>query len=252
MTPTMTPTNSVIVSNLDVLFLDGINSKVYSYNPVSSAITYLFSATTTGGFSDIAATQNRIFLSNNNAGNLNIFVYSYTTSPFTYTYIETKTFTGIVDSTALTAKDNNTLVVGYVSNERIEELNLTTLGVTLIFNLPTDNFTTGDIVYNSGTTEYAITYYNNNDFNSYAGIFSGGTLQSSVLVYDSNTSIGVTDMYGIYNYNNKLWGVDANMNIYYLNFTNGTYSATPTQPVNYNSELLAGASNTTTQISWTY
>ena len=35
-------------------------------------------------------------------------------------------------------------------------------------------------------------------------------------------------------------------------FTNNTYSATPTQPVNYGGQTLLGASNTTTQISWTY
>ena len=235
------------VSSVDILFLDGNSSKIYSYNPPTSAITYLFSATTTGGFSDIAATQNRIFLSNNNGGNLNILVYSYTQSPFTYTYLSTVSFAGLTNSTGLTAKDNNLLVVGYNNSSNINELNLSTSSVTNLFTLPTDNFVTGDIIYNSGATEYAITYYDNITFDSYAGIFNS----SGVLQY-TNILLSFPDMYGIYAYNNKLWGVTENMSIYYLNFTNGTYSATPTQPVNYNSELLAGASNTTTQISWTY
>ena len=246
-TPTPTATTPLSVSSIDVLFLDGNSSKVYSYNPSTSAITYLFSATTTGGFSDIAATQDRIFLSNNNGGNLNILVYSYTQSPFTYTYLSTVSFAGLTNSTGLTAKNNNLLVVGYNNSNNIDELNLTTSSVTNLFTLPTDNFTTGDIVYNSGNTEYAITYYDNNLFDSYVGVFNS----SGVLQY-TNILLSFPDMYGIYAYNNKLWGVDENMNIYYLNFTNGTYSATPTQPVNYNSELLAGASNTTTQISWIY
>jgi methyl coenzyme M reductase gamma subunit len=58
-------------------------------------------------------------------------------------------------------------------------------------------------------------------------------------------------MYGIYAYNNKLWGAVQNMGIYYLNFTNSTYTG-PTQPVNYSGQSLGGSTNTTTQISWSY
>ena len=229
------------------MFVDNASSKIYGYNPSTSAITYLFSATTIGSVTDIAATQNKIFLSNPDGLNTKILTYSYTASPFNVVYETTTTFIGYSNSVGMCAINNNFLILGYSSSENIDRLDLSAVTGTTLFTLPASNFVTGDIVVNSGQTQYGITYSDTNDITFFAGLFdSSGTLQSSIDLGD------IYDMLGIYAYNNKLWGVVQNMGIYYLNFTPTTSFNGPTQPVNYSGQSQGGSSNTTTQISWNY
>ena len=246
-TPTITPTTPITIQPIDILFVDNTSSKIYGYNPSTSAITYLFSATTIGSVTDIAATQNKIFLSNPDGLNTKILTYSYTASPFNVVYETTTTFIGYSNSVGMCAINNNFLVLGYSSSENIDRLDLSAVTGTTLFTLPASNFVTGDIVVNSGQTQYGITYSDTNDFTFYAGLFdSSGTLQSSI-------DLGaINDMLGIYAYNNKLWGVVQDMGIYYLNFTPTTSINGPTQPINYAGQTQGGSSNTTTQISWSY
>jgi hypothetical protein len=204
----------------------------------------LFTANGSGILTDIAATTNKIFIGDTNT---NIQIYNYTSSPFGTTYVETKSFPGI-SSVGMCALDDNFLVVADVD---IVRLDLSAMTSTTIFSLSSvcaDCMTTGDIIYSESLDQYAITYYDSFNFYVYASIFdSSGNVISTI----DFTSEGVPDMFGIYEYNNKLYGMVGNMNIYELDFNGGVIIG-PTTPINRVGEISTGTSNATTNIFWSY
>ena len=252
LTPSARPCKSVScwcrtplsVNPTDIFSLDDNTNKIYKYNPITNRIAYLFNANTSGVLTDIAATTNKIFIGDENT---NIQIYNYTSSPFSSTYVETKSFSGI-SSVGMCALDNNFLVVADVD---VVRLDLSAMTSTTIFSLTSicpDCRTSGDIIYSATLDQYAITYYDNLNFFLYASILdSSGNVISTI----DFTSEGITDMYGIYEYNDKLYGMAANMDIYELDF-NGGVIVGPTTPSNRVGETSSGTSNATTNIFWSY
>lgn len=232
------------VNSTDIFSLDDATDIVYKYNPITNTITSLFTTNTGGVLSDIAATSDKIFVGDTNT---NIQIYNYASFPFSTSYIETKSFLGI-SSVGMCAIDNNFLVVADVDVVRLDLSAMTSTTLFSLSSVCSGCQTSGDIIYSNTLDQYVITYYDNINFFFYSSIFdSSGNVLSTI----DFTNTGISDMYGIYEYNSKLYGMAANMDIYELDFTNGVIIG-PTTPLNRVGETSSGTSNATTNIFWSY
>lgn len=119
-------------------------------------------------------------------------------------------FNSSLGITGLVAIDSNTLVMG---GQTIYSINLTTLLLTKLFDLPTDHSVIGDIYYNPTTTNFTILYKNDISSVKYIGEFSqaGDILNSAIL---TAPSVGA---YGLYVNSNNLYIVFGGAQVYLVN-----------------------------------
>jgi hypothetical protein len=242
-TPTQTPPLSLL--STDVIFIDDVTNDVYKYSPTTNLIRLMFNATVTGGSAaDIASTTDRIFI--NTLPDGDIVKYSSTTSPFTATYSTTYLYPSTTGN-GLAAIDNNFLVVCDTS---VEKINLSANSVSSLFSIA--GFCTGDIIYNSSLNQYVIS--RTDGATDYVTIYdsTGGTVSEiNLSPYVGNPTYQDVDaMFGLFTYNNKIYGMSYQVWIYELNFNTNSISV-PTHPSNYTSERSIGCSIPATYVSWT-
>jgi hypothetical protein len=207
-TPTVTPPLSVLPT--DVIFADAVTGNVYKYSPDTNQIRFLFDSNITG-ILDIANTSDRIFINQDN-GDINI--YSMVMSPFSVSPLEVVSFPSVIGN-GLCAIDNTTLLVAL---NDISEINLTTSGVTTLFSLPDVNdICTGDIIYNGTLNQYLVSYNNTDTFEQYVSIFDGGYNIISTIdltPYVPPTYPNTNEMFGLFTYNNVIYGMTNNIYIF--------------------------------------
>ena len=143
-TPTITPTtSSIVVLDSDVFLNDsGTPTSIYSYNPDTTVLTYLFDST--NGSNDIANTSNKLWVYDGGSSST-LLEYNITLSPFTQVFNRVIT-SAFVDS-GLCAIDDTTLV--NISGSDVYELDITTnvASPTFKWSMIPGRFVYGDYMY---------------------------------------------------------------------------------------------------------
>jgi hypothetical protein len=239
------PVPDLTFSGDSILFIDS-NKSIYKYNPDTNLITYLYDTSIPGQVLDIAATSDSIFV-NDNLGN--IYKYTYTQSPFSSTLTQTYSFVNYVGS-GMTAINNNIILI---SSDEVYRINLSTSQVDTVFSLSADCVTTGDILYNSDLNQYAITYTNTGTSQNYSTVFDSSGITITTLDLQSFTGVQYTDLTnirGMWMYNENIYGVSYDMNIFNLGF--GVLNvSTAGEPSNKMNEKCVGSSSISSVASWT-
>lgn len=247
-----TPPPLTLTSNDIVTMESGGLNRVYKYDPNTNEVSYLFSAST-GGYADIAATTNKIFLNDGTSGN--ILQYSYTGSP-NFNIVYDTTYTGYPTGNGLFAKDNNYL---YLSSNDVKLLNLSAGTYSTLFSLSGvcesgDCYTSGDIAWNSTLNQYAVTWFDNVTFDFGIGLLdsTGGTIYNlSLTGFSETTYPDLVDSWGVFANANKVWIGTYSYRLYEVDFTGSTING-PYLPANLNLQTISGANNATQNINWTY
>jgi len=246
-TPTQTPTPTNTTLTSQVLFIDSNTNYVYGYSPLSDSINYLFSAQTSNAVTDIANTQDKIFIGFVNG---DIEEYSVTLSPtFTATYVTTYSLSPTDVGEGMCALNNTTIIT---ASDSVKSVNLGTLSATTLFSLSANCVCTGDILYNPTLDQYLISYTNTSTFESFVSIYDNTyTIISTIDLtpYGPPTYPNTEQMYGLFTYNNTIYGMTNDIYIYQFDFDTQTIS-TPTQPINLTTEKNIGSSIATSYVSW--
>ena len=248
-TPTPTPTN-VAVDNYDILYIDNDNDVVGVYDPVSNTVSSLLSPTSPEDYQDIGLTSNKMYLSALGGTGIKIYKYNITLNPWTASSPTSNTFVGITQAAGMCAIDDNVVAL---AGQSVWTGNTTTSSYTLLFNLPANCTTTGDIIYNPTNNQYVISYTEEGDdnyyfvaiFDSSGNIVSGGT---PLVEYKINMG-SISTIFGLYTYNNNVYAVSGDFDIYQLNFATSSYGS-PTQPSNIGTVTQVGLTNITSQVNW--
>jgi len=245
-TPTQTPTPTTAGLTGQVLFIDPNTNYIYTYSPLTNSIAYLFSAQTSNAVTDIANTQDRVFVGYADG---NIESHSISLYPtFSQTYLTTYSFPS--DSgEGMCALNNNTILV---ASTNVKSINLTTSVATTLFTLPENCVCTGDIIYNPTLDQYLISYTNTSTFESFVSIFDNSYAIISTIdltPYSPPTYPNTEQMYGLFIYNNVIYGMTNDIYIYQFDFDTQTISV-PVQPINLTTEKNIGSSISTSYVSW--
>ena len=232
----------------DVLLMNSSDKNVYKYDFGTNTITTLFTATTANQVSQIAATQDKIFISDITGI---IYEYSYNPIPFEVNYETSYNFTSGFTS-GMTAVDNNTLLIG---NDSVYRFNLSANTIELLFEYTGGTCpscgTYNGLVYNSVTKQIATNYLNSGSQNvSIYGI--SGTPISSIS-YSSYPGITYPDLQtevsGVFVSQNTLYLITNSMYIYQVDF-NGMIIYPPIQPSNLTTETANSATSISLYSIW--
>jgi hypothetical protein len=232
----------------DALLMNSSNKNVYKYDFGTNTITTLFTATTANQVSQIAATQDKIFISDITGI---IYEYSYSPIPFEVNYETSYNFTSGFTS-GMTAVDNNTLLIG---NDSVYRFNLSADTIELLFEYTGGTCpscgTYKGLIYNSITKQIATNYLNGGSQNvSIYGI--SGTPISSIS-YSSYSGMTYPDLQtqvsGVFVSQNSLYLITNSMYIYQADF-NGMIIYPPTQPSNLTTETANSATSISLYSIW--
>lgn len=232
----------------DVLLMNSTNKNVYKYDFGTNTITTLFTATTANQVSQIAATQNKIFISDITGV---IYQYSYNPIPFEVNYETSYNFTS-GSTSGMTAVNNNTLLIG---NNSIYRFNLSANTIELLFNYTGGSCpscgTYAGMAYNPITNQIVTNYLNNGNENISIYEISGTPVSSiSYLPYSGVTYPELqTQASGVFVYQNNLYIITSGMHIYQADF-NGVIIYPPTQPSNLTTEIANSASSISLYNIW--
>lgn len=249
-TPTITPTptNLPIFNSGDTMFIDSTDNSIYRYNPQTNVINYLFSVSTSGNSLNIGLTNNKIFV-NDSIGN--IYEYTYTQSPFSANYTTTYSFPSLIGS-GMTAVDNNTLLI---ATDAVYRLNLSASTSELVFSLsgicPTC-ILNGDVLYDSVTNQYILSYKDSGTSVSYVTIFneSGNTItELNLSGFTGSSFTDLNNIRGLYTYLGAVYGVTYDLFIYDLGFA-VIYVSTEEEPLGKSVQKISGASGISNNTSW--
>lgn len=230
-TPSIT-NQAVIVNSLS-------NGNIYSYEPSSNALTLLF-ASAEPSF-DIAHTANKLWVYHTlfveSVPKSRIYEYNITLNPFTQVAGNTYDVALATDGPGLCASSNTQL---FMAGTRMTEINIsgTTATETVLFTLANLYRCTGDLIYDSNTQLFIMSYHNSNIPDYRIGVFnrSGTIIRSAVAPTES--------IFGIYQYLGTTYVIAGNGDTYTLNLT-----TLATTPVGNIGASIAGASQIPGQIS---
>ena len=202
--PTPTPT-PIVVSDTDVFLNDsGSPTSIYSYNPNTTALTYLYDSTNDS--SDIANTSNKLWVYNGGGGSL--LEYDITLNPFSQTY--NRTITSVYLNAGLCAIDDTTLI--NINGFDVYEIDITTnvASATLKWSMLSGRSVAGDYMY---TTTNKLIVTNNS---------IGG---AHITQYDYTTGTVEVDLdiggtipapYGVFEYGSEIYIVNSNGKVYQI------------------------------------
>jgi uncharacterized protein (TIGR02145 family) len=152
-TPTVTPTKgTIVVPQCSVIYLQSGTSNIYSYNKstnVSTLLPVTSPVTSVNGFTNIANTNTKLWLSSGNT----IFEFNIQLNPFSSTYNRTITPSPSYNlGYGLCAINDTTLVSSYSDggSDKIIRMTLNsnnTATKTDLFQLPSTRYVVGDIIY---------------------------------------------------------------------------------------------------------
>ena len=206
--PTPTPT-PIVVSDTDVFLNDsGSPTSIYSYNPNTTVLTYLFDSTNTS--SDIANTSNKLWvwgISDSELGN-SMLEYDITLSPFSQTY--NRTITSVYLNAGLCAIDDTTLI--NISGSDVYEMDITTnvASSTLKWSMISGRSVAGDYMYTT-TNKLIIT----NNSSSGAHITQYDYTTGAVEV-DLDITATIPQPYGAFEYGSEIYIVNSDGKIYQI------------------------------------
>ena len=206
--PTPTPT-PIVVSDTDVFLNDsGSPTSIYSYNPNTTVLTYLFDSTNTS--SDIANTSNKLWvwgISDSELGN-SMLEYDITLSPFSQTY--NRTITSVYLNAGLCAIDDTTLI--NISGSDVYEMDITTnvASSTLKWSMISGRSVAGDYMY---TTTNKLIITNNSSSKSYITQYDYTT---GAVEVDLDITATIPQPYGAFEYGSEIYIVNSDGKIYQI------------------------------------
>lgn len=198
-TPTPTP---IVVSDTDVFLNDGNSpSSIYSYNPNTTVLTYLFDSTSSSY--DIANTSNKLWVYDG-GGSTSLLEYDITLNPFSQTF--NRTITSVSSNSGLCAINDTTLI--NIDGSDVYELDITTNvpSTTLKWSMIAGRVVQGDYMY---TTTNKLIVTNNGYITQYD--YATGTVE-----VDIDISETIPNAYGVFEYGSGIYIVDSGGEIYQI------------------------------------
>jgi hypothetical protein len=198
-TPTPTP---IVVSDIDVFLNNGSSpSSIYSYNPNTTVLTYLFDSTNSSY--DIANTSNKLWVYDGGAST-SLLEYDITLNPFSQTF--NRTITSVSSNSGLCAINDTTLI--NIDGSDVYELDITTNvpSATLKWSMITGRVVQGDYMY---TTTNKLIVTNNGYITQYD--YATGTVE-----VDIDISGTIPNAYGVFEYGSGIYIVDVGGEIYQI------------------------------------
>lgn len=205
-------TYEIVVSDIDVFLNDSgyPTTSIYSYNPSTTALTYLFDSTYNS--SDIANTRNKIWVYDAQAASL--LEYNITLNPFSQTF--NRTITSVFTNAGLCAINDTTLI--NISGYDVYEIDITTnvASATLKWSMLSGRVVAGDYMYTT-TNKLIVT---NRTFNPH--------VSSHITQYDYTTgnvemdldiTADIPEPYGIFEYGSNIYIVNSNGKVYQITDT---------------------------------
>ena len=199
--PTPTPT-PIVVSDIDVFLNNGSTpSSIYSYNPNTTVLTYLFDSTNSSY--DIANTSNKLWVYDG-GGSTSLLEYDITLNPFSQTF--NRTITSVSSNSGLCAINDTTLI--NIDGSDVYELDITTNvpSATLKWSMITGRVVQGDYMY---TTTNKLIVTNNGYITQYD--YATGTVE-----VDIDISGTIPNAYGVFEYGSGIYIVDVGGEIYQI------------------------------------
>lgn len=215
------PAGNGSVSPCAVFMTDA--SSTYSYDPSSGVKTLRITSSGANFISDVANTQNKIWLLDVlSPSGLKIHEYDITLSPFTQVFTRAYTLAGFAPASGLCAGNDSTV---YIVGKDIIKVTLsgaTATPVTL-FTLP-DNFgCTGDAIFDPDTNRFVITYDKGLVYK--IGVFTA----AGVLLRSADIP---SNIYGVYQHNGASFMVRNSGQIYAIDLNTLVYSEVGTTGMN--------------------
>ena len=203
-TPTPSPT-PIVVSDTDVFLNDsGSPTSIYSYNPNTTVLTYLYDST--NGSSDIANTSNKLWVYNGGGGSL--LEYDITLSPFSQTY--NRTITSVYLNAGLCAIDDTTLI--NINGSNVYEIDITTnvASPTLKWSTISGRAVAGDYMYTT-TNKLIITNNSSSGAHITQYDYTTGTVE-----VDLDITATIPQPYGVFEYGSEIYIVNSNGLVYQI------------------------------------
>lgn len=204
--PTPTPsTTPIVVSDTDVFLNDsGSPTSIYSYNPNTTVLTYLYDST--NGSSDIANTSNKLWVYNGGGGSL--LEYDITLSPFSQTY--NRTITSVYHNAGLCAIDDTTLI--NINGSNVYEIDITTnvASSTLKWSTISGRSVAGDYMYTT-TNKLIITNNSSSGAHITQYDYTTGTVE-----VDLDITATIPFPYGVFEYGSEIYIVNSNGKVYQI------------------------------------
>lgn len=198
-------------------------SSTYSYDPSSGVKTLRITSSGTNFISDVANTQNKIWILDVlSPSGLKIHEYDITLAPFTQVFARAYTLAGFPPSSGLCAGDDSTV---YIVGKNIVKVTLsggTATPVTL-FTLPNLFGCTGDAIFDPDTNRFVITYDNGVVYK--IGVFT----TAGVLLRSADIP---SNIYGVYQHNGASFMVRNSGQIYAIDLNTLVYSEVGTIGMN--------------------
>ena len=215
-TPNATPTTdcdftvnfveyTIVVSDTDVFLNDsGSPTSIYSYNPNTTVLTYLYDST--NGSSDIANTSNKLWVYNGGGGSL--LEYDITLSPFSQTY--NRTITSVYLNAGLCAIDDTTLI--NINGSNVYEIDITTnvASPTLKWSTISGRAVAGDYMYTT-TNKLIITNNSSSGAHITQYDYTTGTVE-----VDLDITATIPQPYGVFEYVSEIYIVNSNGEVYQI------------------------------------
>jgi len=218
--PPTTTTTTVLCDSCGVLFVDASNPpNVYNYNHTANQVNLLFTATQNIGFSaDIARYGNLIWV----YGSIKIQEYIIDPVTCNVTWHRQITIPAFIGN-GLAAIDSTTLIGGSSWNGSPCQGNICSIDITTntavlssSITLTGGDYVTGDVLYLAGTnTLIAALTTNTGDKLAYYDLVSGTLI----------ANIGGSLTWGLYCYNQNIYGVTDTKDIYQIYVTPSSISA---------------------------
>jgi cell division septation protein DedD len=202
--PTPTPT-PIVVSDTDVFLNDsGSPTSIYSYNPNTTVLTYLYDST--NGSSDIANTSNKLWVYS--GGNGSLLEYDITLSPFSQTY--NRTITSVYLNAGLCAIDDTTLI--NINGSNVYEIDITTnvASPTLKWSTISGRTVAGDYMYTT-TNKLIITNNSSSGAHITQYDYTTGTVE-----VDLDITATIPQPYGVFEYGSEIYIVNSNGKVYQI------------------------------------
>jgi hypothetical protein len=244
-TPTMTRTLTPTLSSMSysqscpVIFVQ--NNSLYQYNVSSNQLAFLSNIPSSYGMVAYTMTDNRIFFRGYNPIGSNQFYsiiseYSYTTNPFSLTFIRNLNYTVNVQTTSFFAVDNNTLLFDDRLNNSVPQnsyiiykatITGNTIQQSILFNLGQSNLVPIDLMVTSNNKLLISLILTSSSPNS-------GTLFIKQYDYLSPSSAEITVNLGTVSTTDE-WtkGIFESNGLIYFVKGNYVYNLSITSPYNY-------------------
>lgn len=210
-------TETVVVSPQALLFNNLQTGKIHRFEPSTQQSVELFTGLQSF---DIAHTPTKLFLYDytfvNSVFKTRLREHDITLDPFTESVATEYFFDADLGGAGLHAVSNTLL---YMAGEKVIELSLNggVVTPTVVFSFPAGYACTGDLIYDTSSQLFLITYHATNDYR--VGIFRrNGTIVRSAPV-SSET------LYGMYQFGGNTYLTDQGGQIYTLNLS--TLAMTP-------------------------